>query len=72
MNITHNSMVIHSCAKYSMTMSKLWPEHEAIYIYIYICVKNAIFDLEVNNQSGIRIISVQDTSSDGEKPTCQI
>ena len=41
MNIAHNSMVIHSCAKYSMTMSKLWPEHEAIYIYV--CQKRYIW-----------------------------
>ena len=57
-------MVIDSCAKYGMPMSKLTEVTDMTKAYK--------FDLEVKVQGRIWIMNVCDTLSHGDTPMCQI
>ena len=60
---------IHSYAKQSMTMSK---DKKSCGLNMKPCHKPYKFDLDVKGQGHIRIMNVLDTSSQGDRPMCQI
>ena len=64
MYATHRSMVIHSCAKYGMTL----PKHKIAVAQTRSHVK---FDLEVG-QRCIGIMTVRNTSSQSDRPMYRI
>ena len=70
MYVTHSNMVIHSCAKHSMTtVSK---RKKSCGLNTKSCHKSYKFDLEVKGQLHIKIMNVFETSSNGDIPMCHM
>ena len=67
--MTHRLMVMHTCAKYRMSMTK----NKEVMVWTRIHVKKTDnFDLEVKSQGHTEVIHIRDTSSHSDTPICQI